>query len=256
MPPPAAPAGWGPQPQDPDWAPPPPPPPRSPGAGQQGWGAAPPPQAPHPDWGGGQSAWGQAPAYGPSTPAPNRRKRLWIILGAVAAAVVVVLLVGVIGVWRLLAGNLVPPATGATVSTSFVQLKVTSSWSETQSRDSEVELTNKGDGDMLVGYGNAGQDGISSDQSAFSNLQANLLANTGGGVSQCLPSRGVTIGGKAGEEEGFRYNFQGTDLCEIAWVDYVSSSRYYFWNIVDDYSHLSTLRNEDAAMQETANWKV
>jgi len=189
-----------------------------------------------------------------AAPAPSRRRRLWIILGAIAAAVIVVVVVAVIGVERLL--NQVPPATGATVSTAFVQLKVASGWSETQTRGSELELNNKGDGDMLIGYGNSSQDGISSDQSAFSNLQANLMANTGGNVQECVSNHGVTVGGKSGEEEGFRYNFQSANLCEIAWVDFVSSSRYYYWNIADDYSKLSKLQNDNAAMQETANWKV
>lgn len=178
-----------------------------------------------------------------------------MILGAVAAAVLIVLVVGSIGVYRLLNPS-VAPATGKTVSTSFVQLKLASSWKETQRRGSEVELSNRGDGDLLIGYGNSGQDGITSDQSAFQNLEQNLTLNTGGPVSQCEPQKGVTIGGKSGQEAGFRYTFQGTDLCEIAWVDYVSSSRYYFWNIGDDYSRVSTLQHDDAAMQETAAWKV
>ena len=196
------------------------------------------------------------PGYGAfaPAPAPRRRRRLWIILGAVAAAVIVILVAGIIGVTRFL--NPVPPATGATVSTAFVQLKVATGWSESQTRGSELELKNRGDGDMLVGYGNAGQDGISSDDSAFKNLQTNLIANFGGSVSQCVSTHGVLVGGKGGQEEGFRYNFQGTDLCEIAWVDVVSSSRYYYWNIADDYSKLSTLQNSNAAMQETASWRV
>lgn len=200
--------------------------------------------------------WGQ-PAYGAfaPAPAPTRRGRLAVILGAIAALVVVVVVAGFIAVPRLL-GPRVAPATGATVSTRFVQLKVTASWRETQTHRSELELSNHGDGDMLIGYGNSGQDGITSNQSAFTNLQQNLTFNTGAPVRQCAPQRGVTVGGKSGEEEGFRYTFQGTDLCELAWVDYVSSSRYYYWNIGDDYSRLSNLQRDDAAMQETAAWKV
>lgn len=167
---------------------------------------------------------------------------------------VVVLVVGSFGVYELV--NRVPPATGATVSTSFVRLKVATGWSEAQSKGGEVELKTQGDGDMLVGYGNSGQDGIASDDSAFKNLQTNLVANFGGSVSECVPQHGVTVGGKSGQEEGFRYSFQGTDLCEIAWVDVVSSSRYYYWNIADDYSRLSSLQRENSAMQETANWRV
>ena len=256
-PPPSASADWGAS--EPDWAPPPPPAPsRQPG--QAGWA----PAAVQP-WGGQQqTAWGQpsgygaAPAYGAvaTAPAPTRRTRLWVILGVVAAVVAVVLVVGAIGVYRLLGPKAVPPATGATVSTPFVQLKLASTWKETHSRSSELEISNHGDGDMLIGYGNSSQDGISSNQSAFQNLQQNLTFNTGGPVRQCAPQQGVTVGGKSGEEEGFRYTFQGTDLCEIAWVDYVSSSRYYYWNIGDDYSKLSVLQHDDAAMQETASWKV
>lgn len=282
--------GWGPppppgsqmpQPQEPAWAPPPPPAPRSRQAGGA-WGAPQQPPGGNPDWGRqpAQGSWGQPPAYaappayGPpppygappaygapppygavaQAPAPAHRRRLWIILGAVAAGVIVVLVAGAIGVYALI--NRVPPANGATVSTSFVQLKVATGWSEAQTRGGEVELKNQGDGDMLVGYGNSKQDGISSDDTAFKNLQTNLIANFGGAVSQCVAQHGLTIGGKSGQEAGFRYDFQGTDLCEIAWVDVVSSSRYYYWNIADDYSRLSALQNENAAMQETASWKV
>jgi hypothetical protein len=173
----------------------------------------------------------------------------------VAAAVVVVLVVGSIGVYELV--NRVPPATGPAVSTSFVKLNTASGWSEAQTRGGEVELKTQGNGDMLVGYGNSGQDGISSDDSAFKNLETNLMANFGGSVTQCVPQHGVTVGGKTGQEEGFRYSFQGTeDLCEIAWVDVVSSSRYYYWNVADNYSRLSALQRENTSMQETAAWKV
>lgn len=246
--------------QDPSWAPPPPPSPTSRQPNQPAWGA---PQQQADPYGAQQQPWSQpaygAPAYGAfqPAPAPSRRGRLWIILGSVAAAVIVVVVAGILVVPRVLnATNSVPPATGNTVSTSFVHFKVTSSWSETQTRGSELELNNNGDGDMLVGYGNSKHDGINSDQGAFSNLLTNLRSNTGKAVTQCMSEESVTVGGKAGLEEGFRYTFQGTDLCEIAWVDYVSSSRYYYWNIADDYSHLSTLQHDNRAMQETATWKV
>lgn len=234
---------------DPSWAPPPPPPPRPRVAGQFGSGM---PEQPLP------AGYGAPPAYGAvaPAPAPTRRRRLWLMLSAVAAAVVVVLAAGTIGYFRFLNPNAVPPASGATVSTAFVQLKVTSNWSKSLSRSSELELTNKGDGEMLVGYGNSGQDGITSNQSALSNLQTNLMFNTGNQVRQCVPQHGVSVGGKSGEEMGLRFDFQGSDLCEIAWVDYVSSSRYYFWNIGDDYNRVSKLQHDDAAMQETATWKV
>ncbi|MBO0745621.1 MAG: hypothetical protein J2P43_11405 [Candidatus Dormibacteraeota bacterium] len=243
-PPDAASDGW--DAAEPSWAPPPPPTPR-PRQPQR-------PQSGYPQ----PSAYGDTPAYGAfaPAPAPPRGRRFWFTLSAVAAAVVVVLVAGTIGYFKFLNPNAVPPATGATVSTAFVQLKVTSNWSKSLSRSSELELTNKGDGEMLVGYGNSGQDGISSNQSALSNLETNLMFNTGNQVRQCVPQHGVSVGGKSGEEAGFRFSFQGTDLCEIAWVDYVSSSRYYFWNIGDDYSQVSKLQHDDAAMQETANWKV
>ncbi len=249
--------------QEPSWAPPLPPAPRTRQSEPAAWAAPQQPPGAYPQWDAQQQfAWGQplgygaTPAYGAvaAAPPPSRRRRLWIILGAVAAVVVVVLVVASIGIYALV--NRVPPATGPTVSTAFVQLKVASGWSEAQTRGGEVELKNQGDGDMLVGYGNSDQDGIASDDSAFKNLQTNLMANFGGSVSQCVPQHGVTVGGKSGQEEGFRYDFQGSDLCEIAWVDVVSSSRYYYWNIADDYSRLAVLQNENSAMQETASWRV
>ncbi|MGH7922067.1 MAG: hypothetical protein ACREQM_19300 [Candidatus Dormibacteraceae bacterium] len=189
-------------------------------------------------------------------PAPPKRGQLWIILGVVAAAVVVVIVVGAVLAFKLLNRDSVPPATGQSVNTSFVQLRLTGDWKISKQQNSELDLANPGDGEMLVGYGNSSSDGIYSNQSAFSNLKHNLQSSTGGSVSQCLPQSSVTIGGKPGQEEGFRYNLEGQSLCEIAWVYYLSSNRYYYWNSADDSTNVSALQKSVTAMQETASWKI
>lgn len=191
--------------------------------------------------------------------APTHHRRRWIVLSTVAATVLLLLVAGIIGIARLLTPPmpLVPPAAGATVSTSFVQMNVTTTWRQTKTTDKEVDLTNNYSDGLWIGYGNSTNGGVFSNQSGLSNFKSDVDSTSGVIMNgQCVSDQELVIGDNPGEELGLRYTLHGEDLCEVGWIDYVSNSLYYYWIYTVDYSRLSAAEHEMAAMMETTTWKV
>lgn len=200
----------------------------------------------------------------------GRHRRLGIILGGVAAVAVVIVVVAVIGVPRLLNPSAAPtpfappgtvsPATGAAVSNNLLQLNVTGAWADDGqglscdhgSCDSGLTNTNSS-GSVFIYY--ASQVSYSSAQDALRYDRQDDQQHAKGPVTDCLSQHPLTVGGKPGVEEGYRYDTGSGFICDIEW-EAILDSKEYNWDIKDAYSRMPGLEQENAAMQETVSWKM